>query len=119
MYVIHARRLSRESEIRLGQKWLLIVGIVITVLAVGHFLEYSFDRNWVGPAGRVSLAYLAGLAILATGEVLRRRGFDLFGLRGYLLSSSSRYGLWAGLAVVGAMDNPRIRHRADGHSLLQ
>jgi uncharacterized membrane protein len=59
---------------------------VITVLAVGYFLKYSFDRNWVGPAGRVSLAYLAGLAMLGTGEVLRRRGFDLFGL--YLIGGS-------------------------------
>lgn len=78
--------LSRESEIQLGQKWFLIVGIVITVLAVGYFLKYSFDRNWVGPAGRVSLAYSAGIAMLATGEVLRRRGFDQFGL--YLIGGS-------------------------------
>ena len=87
----HTRRgpssvLSREGEIRFGQKWLLIVGIVITVLAIGYFLKYSFDRNWVGPAGRVSLAYLAGLAMLGTGEILRRRGFDLFGL--YLIGGS-------------------------------
>jgi len=71
--------LSRETEVRFGQKWLLIVGLVITVLAVGYFLKYSFDRNWVGPAGRVALAYVAGAAMLAVGEVVRRR-FDVFGL---------------------------------------
>lgn len=71
---------SREAEVRLGQKWLLIVGIVITVLAVGYFLKYSFDRNWVGPAGRVALAYLAGVLMLGVGEGLRRRSFDTFGL---------------------------------------
>lgn len=48
--------LSGTAEVRLGQKWLLIAGLVITVLAVGYFLKYSFDRNWIGPAGRVSLA---------------------------------------------------------------
>jgi uncharacterized membrane protein len=66
--------------VRLGQKWLLIAGVVITVLAVGYFLKYSFDRNWIGPAGRVSLAYLAGIAMLGVGEICRRRTFDLFGL---------------------------------------
>ena len=75
--------LSEAAEVRLGQKWLLIAGLVITVLAVGYFLKYSFDRNWIGPAGRVSLAYLAGIAMLGVGEYFRRRKLKLFGL--YLL----------------------------------
>ena len=72
--------LSGTAEVRLGQKWLLIAGLVITVLAVGYFLKYSFDRNWVGPAGRVALAYGAGVAMLSIGELFRRRKFELFGL---------------------------------------
>jgi len=72
--------LSEVAEVRLGQKWLLIAGLVITVLAVGYFLKYSFDRNWIGPAGRVSLAYLAGIAMLVVGEFCRRKKFELFGL---------------------------------------
>jgi len=75
-----SRMLSREAELLFGQKWLLIVGLVITVLAVGYFLKYSFDRNWIGPAGRVALAYGAGIGMLAVGESLRRRSFDIFGL---------------------------------------
>jgi len=75
--------LSGSAEVRLGQKWLLIAGLVITVLAVGYFLKYSFDRNWIGPAGRVALAYLAGIAMLGVGEFFRRRKLKLFGL--YLL----------------------------------
>ena len=75
--------LSGTAEVRLGQKWLLIAGLVITVLAVGYFLKYSFDRNWIGPAGRVSLAYLAGIAMMSVGEFYRRKKFELFGL--YLL----------------------------------
>ena len=75
--------LSGTAEVRLGQKWLLIAGLVITVLAIGYFLKYSFDRNWVGPTGRVSLAYLAGIAMLSIGEFSRRKKFELFGL--YLL----------------------------------
>ncbi|MCA9251344.1 MAG: DUF2339 domain-containing protein [Phycisphaerales bacterium] len=71
---------SELGEIQLGQKWLLIAGLAITVLAVGYFLKYSFDRNWVGPAGRVAMAYGAGLAMLGLGEFCRRRKFEVFGL---------------------------------------
>ncbi|MDF1536853.1 MAG: DUF2339 domain-containing protein [bacterium] len=68
------------SEVHFGQKWLLIVGIAIMVLGIGYFLKYSFDRNWVGPAGRVAMSYFAGMACLAGGEFLRRRLTRMFGL---------------------------------------
>lgn len=68
------------SEIQLGQKWLLIVGIVVMVLGIGYFLKYSFDRNWIGPAGRVAMAYMAGIVCLAGGEFWRRRLARMFGL---------------------------------------
>ena len=69
-----------ESEIKFGQKWLLIAGVVLTVLAVGWFLKYSFERNWVGPAGRVAMAYLMGMTFMGSGEFFRRKEFDIFGL---------------------------------------
>ncbi len=81
---------SGIDEIRFGQKWLLICGLVITVLAVGYFLKYSFDRNWVGPTGRVALAYVAAAALLIAGELFRQRSLALFGL--YLIG--------AGIAVL-------------------
>ena len=68
------------SEIKVGQKWLLIAGVVTTVLAFGWFLKYSFDQNWVGPAGRIAMAYLGGMAFLGGGEFFRRKNFDIFGL---------------------------------------
>lgn len=71
---------SRESEITFGQKWLLIAGVVVTVLAVGWFLKYSFDQNWIGPAGRVAMAYLGGMAFLGIGEFFRTKRFRVFGL---------------------------------------
>jgi uncharacterized membrane protein len=69
-----------EFEIKLGQKWLLISGVIFSVLAVGWFLKYSFDQNWVGPTGRIILAYIAGLAFLGTGEFFRRKNYQIFGL---------------------------------------
>jgi uncharacterized membrane protein len=71
---------SRESEVTFGQKWLLIAGVVLTVLAVGWFLKYSFDQNWIGPAGRVAMAYLGGIAFLGLGEFFRSKRFHIFGL---------------------------------------
>jgi len=79
-WTIDDSMLDTSVELRLGQKWLLITGIVSTILAIGYFLKYSFDRNWIGPAGRVGLAYLAGGLLLGTGEFFRRRKFDVFGL---------------------------------------
>lgn len=72
---------SLAFETKLGQKWLLGIGLIVMIFGVGYFLKYSFDQGWVGPAGRVSMAYAWGLAFLAGGEIFRRRGF-------------SRYGLW-------------------------
>ena len=71
---------KQQSEISFGQKWLLIAGVIITVLGVGWFLKYSFDQNWIGPAGRVALAYLGGVVFLGGGELFRRKNFDIFGL---------------------------------------
>ncbi len=75
-----AKAVADWGEIQLGQKWLLIAGLAITVLAVGYFLKYSFDRNWIGPTARVALAYLTGVGMLGLGEFCRRRKFDVFGL---------------------------------------
>ncbi|MBN1532352.1 MAG: DUF2339 domain-containing protein [Spirochaetes bacterium] len=69
-----------ELELRMGQRWLLIAGIVTTVFGVGYFLKYSFERGWIGPAGRVAAAYLFGLAFLAAGDRFRKRDLRLFGL---------------------------------------
>ncbi|GAK55664.1 membrane protein [Candidatus Vecturithrix granuli] len=71
---------KQQSEITFGQKWLLIAGVIVTVLGVGWFLKYSFDQNWIGPAGRVALAYLGGIIFLGGGELFRRKDFDIFGL---------------------------------------
>lgn len=67
-------------ETAMGQKWLLIIGVVATVFGVGYFLKYSFDQGWVGPAGRVALAYLWGAAFLFGGNLFRRRGLENYGL---------------------------------------
>lgn len=67
-------------EIRVGQKLVLIIGIVIMVFAIGYFLKYSFDQGWVGPAGRVAMAYIWGIGLLLAGNRFRAKGYPVFGL---------------------------------------
>ncbi len=71
---------SPTFEILLGQKWILIVGIITMVFGIGYFLKYSFDKGWVGPAGRVSLAYLWGIGFLIGGSIFQKRNYKTFGL---------------------------------------
>jgi len=72
-----------DSEFRFGQKWLLIIGIVTVVFGVAFFLKYSFEKGWIGPAGRVSLAYLWGLVFLMAGHFIRKKQLPWFGLSIY------------------------------------
>ena len=73
--------LTEGVELQFGQKWLLIAGVAITVLGIGFFLKYAFDQNWVGPAGRIMLGYLAAVAFVGAGDFFRRRsGAAAFGL---------------------------------------
>ena len=69
-----------KGEFRFGQKWLLIIGIITMVFAVGYFLKYSFTKGWVGPAGRIALSYFWGMAFLGLGEWFRKKDYRPFGL---------------------------------------
>ncbi|MEO5358587.1 MAG: DUF2339 domain-containing protein [Nitrospirae bacterium YQR-1] len=74
------RTKSSALEIRLGQKLPLIIGVVAIVLGVAYFIKYSFDRGWIGPAGRVAVAYLAGLLLMGVGDTFRKKQLENFGL---------------------------------------
>ncbi len=69
-----------DPEFKIGQKALLFVGIITMVFGVAFFLKYSFEQGWVGPAGRVALAYLWGMAFLVAGHAIKQRKFPAFGL---------------------------------------
>ncbi len=72
---------DNDFEIMVGQKWMLIIGIITIVFGVGYFLKYSFERELIGPAGQVALAYLLGFAFLAMGNFFHQKsGFSVFGL---------------------------------------
>src|SRR5262245_13831903 len=66
-------RPSIDLEQRIGARWATWVGVVAILFAVGFFLKWSFDNELLGPGARVVLGLVAGLALLVSGVVLRRR----------------------------------------------
>jgi uncharacterized membrane protein len=64
-------------EQKIGTSWILIAGIVTSIVGVGFFLKYAYDNDLIGPLGRVAIAAVGGLVALFVGEVTRRRGYGL------------------------------------------
>ncbi len=64
-------------EQRIGTRWVLVTGVVTVIFAVGFFLKYAYDNQWIGPLGRVVVAAIAGTLALGIGELTRRRGYDV------------------------------------------
>jgi uncharacterized membrane protein len=64
-------------EQQIGTRWVLVAGVVTVIFAVGFFLKYAYDNQWIGPLGRVVIAGFGGLLALVVGELTRRRGYDI------------------------------------------
>jgi uncharacterized membrane protein len=67
-----------DLESRIGSHWLNRIGIAAVLIGVSYFLKYAFDNNWIGPAGRVTIGLLAGIAIVVWSERFRTRGYQIF-----------------------------------------
>ncbi len=66
-------RATRDLEQRIGARWATWVGIVAILFGVSFFLKWSFDNDLIGPAGRVMLGCVAGVALLVAGLLLHPR----------------------------------------------
>lgn len=73
----------RDLEQLIGGSLLNWVGIIAVSLAVGFFLKYAFDNDWIGERGQVLLGALVGAGLLAAAERLRARGYRSYA---YVLS---------------------------------
>ncbi len=62
-------------EALLGGRALGIAGAVVLVIAAGLFLKFAWDQGWFrpSPAARVALGVVTGFAMVAIGEIGRRR----------------------------------------------
>lgn len=64
---------SGGVEQALTSRWLVWLGAVTIALAGIFLVKYGIDHGWLGPATRVTLGFVAGVALMAGGEWLRRR----------------------------------------------
>ncbi|MBV9499657.1 MAG: DUF2339 domain-containing protein [Acidobacteriaceae bacterium] len=60
-------------EHKLGLTLINRIGAITLALGVIFFFKYAVDNQWIGPAGRVVLGIIAGFALIAAAEWLRRR----------------------------------------------
>ncbi len=67
-----------DLESRIGSQWLNRIGIAAVLIGVSYFLKFAFENNWIGPAGRVTIGILAGIAVVLWSERFRSHGFKVF-----------------------------------------
>jgi uncharacterized membrane protein len=62
-------------EGRLGGTWLSRLGALILILGLGFFIKHAFENDWIGPAGRVGLGLVVGVALFGLGTRLAARRY--------------------------------------------
>ena len=67
-----------DMEKFIGENLISKIGIAILVLAIGYFVKYAIDQNWIGPVARVSIGLLCGAVLTALAHKFRNtyRGFS-------------------------------------------
>ncbi|MCY7293175.1 MAG: DUF2339 domain-containing protein, partial [Ferruginibacter sp.] len=60
-----------DMEKFIGENLVNKIGIAILVLAIGFFVKYAIDQNWVGPVGRVSIGILCGAILVGIAHKMR------------------------------------------------
>lgn len=61
-----------DLEKFIGENLVNKIGIAILVLAIGFFVKYAIDNNWIGPAGRVGVGILCGGILIGIAHWLRK-----------------------------------------------
>lgn len=64
---------GESAEKYLATTWLLRAGILVILFTSAFLLKLSIERGLLGPAGRVALSYVAGIALLLSGLSRRMR----------------------------------------------
>jgi uncharacterized membrane protein len=67
-----------DLESRIGSHWLNRIGIAALLIGISYFLKFAFDNNWIGPAGRVTIGLLAGIAVVVWSERFRAKDYKAF-----------------------------------------
>jgi uncharacterized membrane protein len=89
-----------DLESRIGSHWLNRIGIAALLIGVSYFLKFAFDNNWIGPAGRVTIGLLAGIAMVVWSERFRSKGYQAFSYSLKAVGIGAMYlSLWAAFQV--------------------
>ncbi|HXO77256.1 MAG TPA: DUF2339 domain-containing protein, partial [Puia sp.] len=61
-----------DLEKFIGENLISKIGIAILVLAIGFFVKYAIDNDWIGPIGRVGIGVLCGGILIGLAHWLRK-----------------------------------------------
>jgi len=87
-------------ESRIGSHWLNRIGIAALLIGISYFLKFAFDNNWIGPAGRVTIGLLAGVAVIVWSERFRAKGYQAFSYSLKAVGIGALYlSLWAAFQI--------------------
>ena len=93
-----------DLEKRIGSHWLNRIGIAAVLIGVSFFLKFAFDSNWIGPAGRIAIGLIAGIAVVLWSELFRNRGYRIFSYSLKAVGIGTLYlSLWASFQVYHLM----------------
>ena len=91
-------------EARIGSHWLNRIGIAAVLIGVSFFLNYAFENNWIGAAGRIAIGLIAGIAVVLWSERFRSRGYYVFSYSLKAVGIGALYlSLWASFQVYHLM----------------
>ena len=94
--VVSRVQTDSDLESRIGSHWLNRIGIAALLIGVSYFLKFAFDNNWIGPAGRVTIGLLAGIAMVVWSERFRSNGYKAFSYSLKAVGIGTMYlSLWA------------------------
>jgi uncharacterized membrane protein len=60
-----------DLEKFIGENLVSKIGIGILVLAIGFFVKYAIDNEWIGPVGRVGIGVICGGILIGIAHFLR------------------------------------------------
>jgi uncharacterized membrane protein len=71
-------RKNPDLEKFIGENLISKIGIAILVLAIGFFVKYAIDKDWIKPIGRVAIGIVCGGILVAFAHKLRNsyKGFS-------------------------------------------
>jgi uncharacterized membrane protein len=71
---IQKKEIGLEENI--GKKWFSRIGIISIFIGMTFFIKYIFERNLMGPVGKISIGIIVGLILLLAGEYSTKKKYE-------------------------------------------